>query len=138
MSGDSLQVVSGLNGSINSADDARGTPPERRQRARTRLHLPLVIFRAGSAASAVESMTRDLSSSGFYCMSRVQFTIGEQLICSLKLPTHDPAGRHLERNLECTVRVMRVIPQESGSLFGIACRIEDYHVSQAGSVDGSR
>jgi hypothetical protein len=36
----------------------------------------------------------------------------------------------LERTLECRVQVLRVIPQEFGESFGVACRIEDYRLSQ--------
>jgi hypothetical protein len=131
MSGDSLELVSVWGGPANGMGMKSGTIFERRKRARTRLHLRVFMFRNGGA-EAVESTTRDLSSTGFYCMSRVQFAVGEELACSLKIPTHDPYGKHLERNLECKIRVMRVVPQESADLFGIACRIEDYHISHAG------
>jgi PilZ domain len=134
MSGEPLELVSPLSGLANGATIKNGTRlVERRRRVRTGLHLPVLMFRHG-AGDAVETNTRDLSSDGFYCVSRVQFEVGERLLCSLKIPTHDPNGQHLERNLECTVRVMRVVPQKSGDLFGIACRIEDYHISPTGPV----
>jgi len=36
-------------------------------------------------------------------------------------------GKHLERTLECKVRVMRVAKQEKESVLGVGFRIEDYH-----------
>lgn len=101
---------------------------ERRKRARNQLHWSLLLFR-NQAADAVESLTRDLSSSGFYCITGVAFTPGERLICALRVPTHDPKGKRLEQRLECKVRVVRVEPLSSEGTFGLACQIEDYHFS---------
>ena len=99
---------------------------ERRKRARTRLHWPVLLFR-NDTMEAIESVTRDLSSGGFYCLTASVFALGEALVCSLKVPTHDPNGKHLEQSLECKVRVVRVEPQETPGMYGVACRIEDYH-----------
>ena len=88
-----------------------------------------MLFRT-EVADAVESFTQDLSSSGFYCVTDAVFTPGERLICTLKIPTHDPNGKHLEQKLECQVRVMRVEPQGAEGTFGLACQIEDYHFIQ--------
>ena len=129
MSGDSLELVSAWSGLTNGNGGNSGIIMERRKRVRTRLHWPVLLFRNRPGSEAIESVTRDLSSSGFFCVTRVQMIEGEQLICSIKIPTHDPHGKHLERTLECRVSVLRVIPQESSDTFGIACRIEDYHLS---------
>jgi len=102
---------------------------ERRKRARNQLHWPLLLFR-NQPSDAVESLTRDLSSSGFYCITSIAFTPGERLICTLRVPTHDPNGKLLEQWLECKVRVVRVEPQGTEGTFGLACQIEDYHFSQ--------
>jgi len=129
MAGDSLELVSGWSGVADGLGlNATGTV-ERRKRVRTRLHWPVLMFRQRPGSENVESVTRDLSSNGFYCLARVQMLEGEELVCSIRIPTHDPHGKHLERTLECRVRVIRVVPQEAG-VFGIACRIEDYHLSQ--------
>ena len=129
MAGDSLELVVASSGLANNSrmDLARVT--ERRNRVRTRLHWPVLMFRSWPGSDTVESVTCDLSSSGFYCLSGVQLLEGEQLMCCIRIPSHDPRGKHLERALECRVRVTRVVPQESGNLFGVACRIEDYHLS---------
>ena len=129
MSGDSLELVSAFGG-LSDGVSVRYTLPERRKRARSRLRLSVLMFRDCAGTDVVESTTCDLSSNGFYCLSHVQFAVGERLVCSLKIPTHDPDGKHFEQNLECTVRVIRVVPRGSGDLFGIACQIDDYHVSQ--------
>ena len=86
-------------------------------------------FATWPGSDAIESVTSDLSSSGFFCVMRAQLVEGERLVCSIRIPTHDPHGKHLERTLECRVHVLRVIPQESSDSFGVACRIEDYHMS---------
>ena len=87
------------------------------------------MFRDRPGSDAIESVTCDVSSSGFYCLTRVEPGEGEQLTCSIKIPTYDPHGKHLEHTLECRVLVVRVVPQESSDSFGVACRIVDYHLS---------
>jgi len=126
MSANPLELFSVYDGLNKPTESKRSHSYERRKRARTRLHWTVLLFRS-DAADAIETITRDLSSGGFYCLSKVPVTPGETLICTLKVPTHDPNGKHLERNLECKVRVMRVEPQEDEGVFGVACRIEDYH-----------
>jgi hypothetical protein len=102
---------------------------ERRKRTRNNLHWSVLLFR-NHAGDAVEALTRDLSSGGFYCVTGVAFTPGERLICTLKIPTHDPNGKHLEQKLECKVRVVRVEAQGAEGKFGLACQIEDYRFIQ--------
>ena len=130
MSGDSLELVAAWSGLANGIATNSGGVIERRKRVRTRLHWPVLMFRDRPGSAAIESVTRDLSSSGFFCLMRDELLEGEWLVCSIKIPTHDPHGKHLERTLECRVQVLRIVPQESSDSFGIACRIEDYHLSQ--------
>jgi hypothetical protein len=129
MSGDPLELVSAWNGVANDIGGNSGVVTERRKRVRTRLHWPVLLFRDRPGSDAIESVTRDLSSSGFFCLTRVQLVEGEKLVCSIKIPTHDPHGKHLERTLECRVQVLRVVLQDASDSFGVACRIEDYHLS---------
>jgi len=103
---------------------------ERRKRARTRVHWRVLLFR-NQTTEAVESLTQDLSSLGFYCLSRDPFTPGESLHCTLRVPAHDPGGDEAERTLECLVRVMRVEPAAVEEFYGIACRIEDYRLAHS-------
>jgi hypothetical protein len=98
---------------------------ERRKRVRTRVHWRVLFFREG-AAEAVESLTQNLSSSGFYCLSQAPFACGDLLICVLGVPTHDPPGSGRTLELECRVRVVRSEPLGEDGIVGIACRIEDY------------
>jgi hypothetical protein len=100
--------------------------PERRRRARTRVHWPVRLLKDG-ASRFIETVTHNLSSSGFYCLSPVALTPGEALICTLRLPAHDPRSEQRTISLECRALVMRAEATSDGS-FGIACRIEDYHL----------
>jgi len=111
----------------------RPSATERRGRARTKLHLPVLLFRQ-HASEAIGTVTENLSSSGFYCLAEARLTLGETLLCSLKVPTHDPSGTHLEQSVECKIRVIRIEPRGEG-IYGIACRIEDYqfvHTAERG------
>jgi hypothetical protein len=72
----------------------------------------------------VETITQNFSSHGFYCLSRKPFTLGELLLCKLRIPTNDPGGG--ESYLECRVRVVRVEKNAAEDQFGIACQTEDY------------
>jgi len=98
---------------------------ERRRRVRTQVHWTILLF-PNQSSEAVETVTRDLSSSGFYCLSRIPFTCGEVLICSLQVPTYEPFNNKGTLALECRARVVRSEPGEATGLCGIACQIEDY------------
>jgi len=97
---------------------------ERRSRVRTTVHWPVQFFR--HSADVIESLTRNLSCGGFYCLAEAALTPGEFLICTLEVPAHDPTGKETTRLLECKTRVVRVDPRDRNGFFGIACRIEDY------------
>jgi len=132
-----LEVMPGFpgsNGSSNGLREAATNSPsgraERRTRVRTTLHWPILFFRGGSG-EAVQSVTQNLSSSGFYCHSRVAITPGESLHCALTIPSHDPSGHEKARVLECRVRVTRVEPGLTEDTFGIACQIQEYHLAVA-------
>lgn len=130
MSGDSLELVNPWPGLSDSNRFVVPGCEERRRRTRTKLHWPVLMQRERPESRTIETITRDLSSGGFYCIAAVELIEGEKLHCSIRIPTYDPRGMNPERTLECTVRVMRVVPQDSSNVFGIACRIEDYHLSQ--------
>ena len=101
---------------------------ERRKRVRTKVHWAILLFQDESG-EAVETITRDLSSGGFYCLSRVPFACGEVLICSLQIPTYEPNSNDGVLALECKAKVVRSEAGESDGLCGIACEIEDYRLS---------
>jgi len=100
--------------------------PERRKRVRAKVYWPVLLFR-DDVAEAIESVTRDLSSIGFYCLSPRPFAVDESLVCVLKVPMHAPMGEERTVTIECRARVVRT--EEMGNnRFGIGCRIEDYHL----------
>ncbi|HLN01102.1 MAG TPA: PilZ domain-containing protein [Bryobacteraceae bacterium] len=96
---------------------------ERRKRKRIALHWPVRLFRE-PAAPSVESTTENLTSNGFYCISREPFQMGERLECIIAIPAGSFGYNESPIRLQCRVRVARVEDQSEG--FGIGCYIEDY------------
>ena len=105
--------------------------PDRRARTRTEVHWPVLLLR-DHGVNAIETVTENLSSSGFYCYARVPVVPGECLKCSVRIPAHDPKGEERMMMLECSVQVLRTEAAPDGS-FGIAFRIEDYRLIASGS-----
>jgi PilZ domain len=103
-------------------------PIERRKRTRSHVHWR-VCFWGGLLTEAIETFTRDLSSDGFYCLSKVPFVPGERLACSIKIPGYQGTGSTLESELECRVQVIRTEAANVDGYFGMGCRIEDYRVT---------
>jgi len=98
---------------------------DRRRRSRIQVHWPL-RFLNGDTTDIVETVTRDLSSDGFYCLAKMPFVPGEFKACTLGVPTSHPRGNERVLSVECTVRIIRVQVLDDG-LYGVGCRIEDYH-----------
>jgi hypothetical protein len=109
----------------NPLSGAAAYQSERRKRARTNVHWAILLFQDQSS-EAVETVTRDLSSNGFYCLSRIPFRCGEVLTCCMQVPTHEPFNNAGTLALECRARVVRRDPGKADGLCGIACQIEDY------------
>ena len=106
---------------------------ERRQRTRARVHWPLIFYRNSvgpdAAPDRVETVTQNLSSRGFFCLSQITFAVGESLICEIIFPFKD---HHVaESRLELRVVVVRVEENAVNNQYGIACRIEDYRFAAA-------
>ena len=99
--------------------------PDRRKRVRMQVHWPLLFSRPGTT-EMVTTVTRDLSSDGFYCLADTTFLPGDTVECTLGVPTRHP--RHGDRVLavQCRVRVIRVEALQEFGRFGVGCRIEDY------------
>ncbi len=99
---------------------------DRRGRARLALQCPVQLSRAGNGAM-LRSVTRDISSAGFYCISSEWIAPGERLDCMVAIPI--PIGGFPEERLclQCRAEVVRVDPLGEGAA-GIACRIVDYTV----------
>lgn len=114
---------------VNGSEGLNGVSPshlERRRRPRSSVQWPLLLFRNIEGGDVVETITRNLSSSGFYCLSEKAFEVGESLFCALKLPPETSDGA--EGRLECRVLVVRVENDRDNQLYGIACRTQEYHV----------
>jgi hypothetical protein len=87
-------------------------------------------------APVIETVTRDVSSEGFHCLSRVPLIAHETVGCSLTIPSLHPERAEAPMVLECQVRVVRIDPPDEQGYFGIACRIEDYRLAASnGAVD---
>jgi len=97
---------------------------DRRRRARWQVQWPVMF--PGAPSTAIETVTRDLSSDGFYCLAATPFVPGESCFCILSVPANDPKDLTRMTPLHCRVRVIRVDVEDG--LFGVACRIEDYQV----------
>jgi hypothetical protein len=126
MSANLIDFFAAHAGSRETAVVESALRPERRRRARTQVHWPVLLLR-DRAPDAIETITHNLSSSGFYCFSPTPLAPGESLLCTLKLPAYDPNGQEQTLALECRVLVIRA-EAAAGGLFGLACRIEDYHL----------
>lgn len=107
-----------------------GSRQERRKRMRTLVHWPVLLLR-DRGAEAIDTVTQNLSSGGFYCLSPLALTPGESILCALRVPAHDPNGGNRALALECKVSVLRAEAASDG-FFGIACRIEDYRLIATG------
>src|ERR1700683_4120232 len=118
-------------GGQSNLNSASRPPQERRRRPRSSVHWPVILFRNREGEEIVESVTRDLSSGGFYCLSPKPFKVGELLRCSLHVPIDYPTGG--ESLLECRVQVVRVEENVVGGQYGIACRTQDYRLAVARS-----
>jgi len=130
MSANPLDVLTAHAGARELAAIENSFRPERRRRARTQVHWPLMLLR-DHGSDAIETSTQNLSSNGFYCFTPEPLKPGESLLCTLRLPAHDPKGEERSLSLECTVMVVRAEAAADGH-FGIACRIEDYHLVRSG------
>jgi hypothetical protein len=87
-----------------------------------------LLFRDAPAA-VVDTVTENLSSDGFYCLTAVPFVPGDIRFCTLTAPACDPEDSRGMILVECRVRVVRVQALSERGLFGMGCRIEDYHVA---------
>jgi hypothetical protein len=100
---------------------------ERRNSTRLKLTSAVRIHRRGEL-QAVETVTEDLSSEGFYCISERPFSPHEWLECELTISSAQPSAP-LDKGLvlRCTAEVVRLLP--AGPRFGLACRFENYSLT---------
>jgi len=108
---------------------------ERRRRARAKVHWNLYFTLPGTS-ELVRTITHDLSSQGFYCITNGGFVAGEMRECTLIVPTHDPHGGNPALPVVCRVRVVRVEVLDEGGICGVGCAIEDYRFAGSTSEHG--
>jgi hypothetical protein len=114
----------------DSATSTIAYPDDRRNRRRVAVHWLVRLFgRIGR--KSLESTTENLSSEGFYCISKKKFKIGERLRCQIIMPAAT-LGLDTPIVLECHVTVRRVEHLEH--CFGLGCHIEDYYSVGDGSL----
>ena len=103
-----------------------GSMQERRRRTRVLVRWPL-LFRDVPGA-AVDTVTENLSSEGFYCLTSKPFVPGDLRTCTLSAPAYRPDDGSWVILVECQVRVVRVQALSESGMYGMGCRIEDYRV----------
>lgn len=121
-----MELTAGLaHASLALGENGR-VDPNRRRRTRSHVHWP-VLFR-DDPVEIIEMVTENLSCDGFYCLAATLFNLGDTRVCTLRIPAPCPEDLNRILVLECRVHVVRV-DALSERLFGIAFRIDDYHVS---------
>src|SRR5690349_18741009 len=79
-----LHIIDALTARYTGKDPGNAgtsSQPDRRQRRRTPVRWPLTLWRDGT--DAVETVTANLSSSGFYCLSPMPLMPGDLVRCAL-------------------------------------------------------
>lgn len=104
--------------------------PERRKRVRIKVRWPVWFSKEG-LTEAVEMVTSDLSSGGFYFLTKEPFESGEFRECTLGMPANQPWGVDHFLLVECKVQVVRVQPLGRDGLSGVGCRIQDYRFADS-------
>lgn len=125
----SLNLLEGISARRTGKDHAAADPQrsERRRRYRMPVRWSVTLWKP-DASRAVETVTQNISSSGFYCLSPIPFTPGEVVRCAISVPAHSPRDDRRPIGLDCFARVVRA-EATSNRMFGIACRIEEYHLA---------
>ena len=96
-----------------------------------------VSFSDPATNGALESITHDLCSDGFYCVTSVAFIPGEIRTCMLAIPVRNRDGDANPVRVYCKVRVIRVEALAESGMYGIGFRIEDYRFLTLGLADAA-
>jgi hypothetical protein len=96
---------------------------ERRKRERIELQCPVQLFTIPEGA-ALEATTMNLSCDGVYWVSKVPFSLGERIQCSIHITPPGFRATKTRPFLHCRVRIVRV--EESSAGFGVGCQIEEF------------
>lgn len=102
---------------------------ERRRRVRLPVQWRVSIWAPDSNAP-VQTVTTDLTSDGFHCLSPAPLEPSSLLACTLMIPEiPNRAGNGKRRVLECQVRVVRLEPPNKDGDFGLGFRIENFRIA---------
>jgi hypothetical protein len=100
---------------------------ERRRTARVPLHWKVNLSGDGSGSQS-QTVTRDISCDGFYCLVDQCFRPGDPIECDIAVPTHRPSNRDEVAYLRCHARAVRVELTGGSPGYGLACRIMNYRL----------
>jgi hypothetical protein len=106
--------------------DSNAPSGDRRSKIRLSLSWKVCLTRHGET-HGIEATTKNISSSGLYCIVAQAFVPGEAVHCVLLIPTFDPEVPDRRMSLDCQTRVVRVEFVGPGQ-YGVAFRIESYKV----------
>jgi PilZ domain-containing protein len=104
---------------------AMATSADRRKRKRVALHWPVRLFQPGRPSVVIT--TENLSSEGFFCITKQPFRLDGRLQCEIVIPVESIGAEEAPLRLQCQVTVRRVEALRAG--FGLGCRIEDYSLA---------
>jgi hypothetical protein len=98
---------------------------ERRHRPRLRLQLPVHLYPV-AGEDPVVSLTQDISSNGFLCLTARTFDPGESLVCTIDCPSNGFGDFNKPFVILCRIKVVRCEHDAETGSYRTACRIEDY------------
>jgi hypothetical protein len=101
---------------------------DRRRRARICLHWTARLLT--SDEGWVEASIHDISSDGFYCLSKSPFPAGATLLCEIVGPAHTPNKSHSVISIECKIKIIHSDPAGPKGVFGTGCHIQEYRFSR--------
>jgi hypothetical protein len=104
---------------------------DRRKRKRVPVHWP-VQFVGQARTRQAKATTENLSSEGFYWISRKAFKLGERVECEIAFPAGTIGPQETPVRIQCHVTIKRVERLSRG--FGLGCHIEDYKLATGSSA----
>ena len=86
----------------------------------------LVHLHPGKDQTRIDSITSDISTDGFLCLTPIPFEKGKLLVCMIAWPSHGRGVLDKLLVLGCDARVVRCEQDPDTGLYWTAFRIEDY------------
>lgn len=111
------------NGKV-TAEASNGCIPERRKRERFRACWGVHLWKG--AGHAVDALTSDVSSGGFYIRCPEPFAPGNKITAFLEIPGGGADEGSPKLVLRCDVRVLRIETLADSCDWGLGCEILDY------------